>query len=144
MAVLSLPTTFSNSFWTQDYRKGLEVLYGQLEQSIGENTEIAAFIRTRAAAELAIAAQLNAPPPARSVFDVDDGASLLMAFRGLRAEAATEGALHESVAKELQTAVAEPFEKWAEGYKERLHGSKANLLDGWMYSYEVAQTENAS
>ncbi|EIW58644.1 uncharacterized protein TRAVEDRAFT_29154 [Trametes versicolor FP-101664 SS1] len=141
MAVLSLPTTFSNSFWTQDYRKGVEVLYGQLEQSIGENTEIAAFIRTRAAAELAIAAQLNAPPPARSVFDVDDGASLLMAFRGLRAEAATEGALHESVAKELQTAVAEPFEKWAEGYKERLHGSKANLLDGWMYSYEVAQTE---
>lgn len=83
MAVLSLPTTFSNSFWTQDYRKGLEVLYGQLEQSVGENTEIAAFIRvraanvlrydranqgvqTRAAAELAIAAQLNAPPPART------------------------------------------------------------------------------
>lgn len=51
------------------------------------------------------------------MFDVDDGASLLMAFRGLRAEAASEGALHESVAKELQTAVAEPFEKWAEGYK---------------------------
>ena len=45
MAVLSLPLTFSNSFWTQDYRKGLEVLYGQLEQSIAENSEIASFIR---------------------------------------------------------------------------------------------------
>ncbi|KAI0820816.1 hypothetical protein BC628DRAFT_1329645 [Trametes gibbosa] len=141
MAVLSLPTTFSNSFWTQDYRKGLEVLYEQLEQSIGENTEIAAFIRARAAAELAIAAGLNVPPPARSVFDVDDGASLLMAFKGLREEAASEGALHETVARELQTAVAEPFEKWAEGYKERLLTSKANLLDGWMYSYEIAHTE---
>ncbi|KAH9851942.1 hypothetical protein C2E23DRAFT_214849 [Lenzites betulinus] len=141
MAVLSLPTTFSNSFWTQDYRKGLEVLYGQLEQSIGENTEIAAFIRARAAAELAIAAGLNAPPPARSVFDVDDGASLLMAVRGLRDEAAAEGALHETVAKELQTAVADPFEKWAEGYKERLLTSKANVLDGWMYSYEIAHAE---
>lgn len=32
MAVLSLPLTFSNSFWSQDYRKGLEVLYAQLEQ----------------------------------------------------------------------------------------------------------------
>lgn len=32
MAVLSLPLTFTNSFWTQDYRKGLEVLYGKLEQ----------------------------------------------------------------------------------------------------------------
>ncbi|KAI0664187.1 hypothetical protein C8Q70DRAFT_1049696 [Cubamyces menziesii] len=141
MAVLSLPLTFSNSFWTQDYRKGLEVLYGQLEQSIAENSEIASFIRTRAAAELAIAATLNAPPPTGSAFDVDDGASLLMAFKGLREEASAEGAIHESVAKELQTAVAEPFEKWAEGYKERLLASKANMLDGWMYSYEIAQTE---
>ncbi len=32
MAVLSLPLSFSNSFWTQDYRKGLEVLYAKLEQ----------------------------------------------------------------------------------------------------------------
>ncbi|KAI0367057.1 hypothetical protein BV20DRAFT_1093145 [Pilatotrama ljubarskyi] len=146
MAVISLPLTFSNSFWTQDYRKGLEVLYGQLEHGIAENAEIVSFIRvssldTRAAAESAIAATLNAPPPAGSAFNVDDGASLLMAFRGLREEAATEGALHESVAKELQTAVADPFEKWAEGYKERLLGSKANLLDGWMYSYELGQAE---
>ncbi|KAI0352312.1 hypothetical protein OH77DRAFT_1428605 [Trametes cingulata] len=141
MAVLSLPLTFSNSFWTQDYRKGLEVLYGQLEHGIAENGEIVSFIRTRAAAESAIAATLSAPPPAGSAFNVDDGASLLMAFRGLREEAAVEGALHESVAKELQTAVADPFEKWAEGYKERLLGSKANLLDGWMYSYELAQAE---
>ncbi|CDO73283.1 hypothetical protein BN946_scf185008.g45 [Trametes cinnabarina] len=164
MAVLSLPLTFSNSFWTQDYRKGLEVLYGQLEQGIAENDEIVSFIRvssflvtstlfvrvlmprrvrlqTRAAAEMAIAAVLNAPPPAGSVFDVDDGASLLMAFKGLRAEATAEGAVHENVAKELQTAVADPFAKWAEGYKERLLSSKASMLDGWMYSYEVATAE---
>jgi len=32
MAVLSLPLTFTNSFWSQDYRRGLEVLYGKLEQ----------------------------------------------------------------------------------------------------------------
>lgn len=32
MAVLSLPLSFNNSFWTQDYRKGLEVLYSKLEQ----------------------------------------------------------------------------------------------------------------
>jgi len=32
MAVVSLPLTFNNSFWTQDYRKGLEILYGKLEQ----------------------------------------------------------------------------------------------------------------
>ena len=32
MAVLSLPLSFTNSFWSQDYRKGLEVLYQKLEQ----------------------------------------------------------------------------------------------------------------
>jgi hypothetical protein len=32
MAVISLPLTFNNSFWTQDYRRGLEVLYTKLEQ----------------------------------------------------------------------------------------------------------------
>lgn len=31
MAVLSLPLSFNNSFWTQDYRNGLEVLYDKLE-----------------------------------------------------------------------------------------------------------------
>lgn len=32
MAVLSLPLSFTNSFWTQDYRKGLEILFSKLEQ----------------------------------------------------------------------------------------------------------------
>jgi hypothetical protein len=32
MAVISLPLSFTNSFWTQDYRRGLEVLYAKLEQ----------------------------------------------------------------------------------------------------------------
>ncbi|TFK94176.1 hypothetical protein K466DRAFT_6229 [Polyporus arcularius HHB13444] len=143
MAVLSLPLTFSNSFWSQDYRKGLEVLYAQLEQGIAENSEIAQFIRTRAEAELTIGATLKQDPPANSAFEVDDGASLLMAFKGMREETAAQGALHESVAKELATGVAEPFEKWAQGHKERLLTSKANMLEGWMYSYELAQAEVA-
>lgn len=32
MAVLSLPLTFTNSFWSQDYRGGLQVLFDKLEQ----------------------------------------------------------------------------------------------------------------
>lgn len=32
MAVLSLPLSFTNSFWSQDYRRGLEVLYNKIEQ----------------------------------------------------------------------------------------------------------------
>lgn len=32
MAILSLPLSFNNSFWTPDYRKGLEVLFTKLEE----------------------------------------------------------------------------------------------------------------
>ena len=50
-------------------------------------------------------------------FDGDDGASLLMAFRGLQAESAAQGRVHNNIAKELTTLVADPFEDWASGYK---------------------------
>ena len=33
MAVISLPLSFNNSFWTQDYRTGLEVIFRKLEQA---------------------------------------------------------------------------------------------------------------
>lgn len=70
MAAVTLPLTFQNSFWSQDYRTGLEVLFAQLEkvrmfspfdrrsahlyhaslrQGIIENDEIVAFIKVRTA-----------------------------------------------------------------------------------------------
>ena len=67
-----------------------------------------------------------------------------MAVKGLREETISQGLLHESVAKELQTNVAEHFEKWAANHKDRLLASKANMLDGWIYSYEMNQAEVCS
>ncbi|KIJ65674.1 hypothetical protein HYDPIDRAFT_175034 [Hydnomerulius pinastri MD-312] len=144
MAVISLPLTFTNSFWTQDYRKGLEVLYNKLEQGVAENDEIVAFIRARAHAENQLATTLLSPATIGSQgtgFNRDDGASLLMAFRGLQAESAAQGQIHRDIAKDLQTLVAEPFNKWAQGYKERLASSKATALYTWVRSYEDAQKE---
>lgn len=40
-----------------------------------------------------------------------------MAFRGLQAESAAQGKAHQTIAKELRTLVADPFELWARGYK---------------------------
>lgn len=40
-----------------------------------------------------------------------------MAFRGLQAETADHGQLHEAVSQELHTLVAEPFEAWTQEYK---------------------------
>lgn len=50
-------------------------------------------------------------------FNADDGASLLMAFRGLQAETVEHGQLHEAVSQELHTLVAEPFQAWTGEYK---------------------------
>ncbi|KAF8636388.1 hypothetical protein AX17_003570 [Amanita inopinata Kibby_2008] len=144
MAVLSLPLTFNNSFWSQDYRHGIEVLYQKLEQGVAENDEITAFIRARIAAEVQLAASLSRLASAGAEgrgFSADDGASLLMAFRGLQAESITQGKVHDNVAKELNTLVLDPFSEWAEGYRERLRQNKANVLDNWLRTYEQAQAD---
>ncbi|KAJ6621349.1 hypothetical protein B0H10DRAFT_2432380 [Mycena sp. CBHHK59/15] len=144
MAVLSLPLSFTNSFWSQDYRRGLEVLYAKLEQGVAENDEIVAFVRARALAERQLADALTNPMltgAAGMGFGTDDGASLLMAFRGLQAESVTQGQAHKTIANELETLVADPFDQWAQSYKDRLHQSKGSTVDYWLRSYEQAHGE---
>ena len=51
-----------------------------------------------------------------TAFSADDGATLLMAFRGLQAETAQQGGVHQAIARELHQLVADPFEKWAKDY----------------------------
>lgn len=40
-----------------------------------------------------------------------------MAFRGLQAESTAQGQAHKTVAAELETLVADPFDQWAQTYK---------------------------
>ncbi|KAG6909042.1 hypothetical protein DXG01_002316 [Tephrocybe rancida] len=142
MAVLSLPLSFTNSFWSQDYRRGLQVLFNKLDQGVAENAEIVAFIRARAVAEGHLAIALTTPSlTGPAGFSADDGASLLMAFRGLQAESVAQGQAHRTIAKELDTLVADPFEDWAQGYGERIKTNKATVIDNWLKSYEHAYAD---
>ncbi|KXN86633.1 Rho-GTPase-activating protein 8 [Leucoagaricus sp. SymC.cos] len=143
MAILSLPLSFNNSFWSQDYRRGLDVLYRKLEQGVAENQEIIEFIRARSAAEAHLANSLGITTTSRkgTGFNADDGASLLLAFRGLQAESVAQGQAHRTVANELASLVADPFEEWAEGYEDRIRQNKSTVLDSWLKSYEQARSE---
>ncbi|TFK25622.1 hypothetical protein FA15DRAFT_735906 [Coprinopsis marcescibilis] len=146
MAVLSLPLSFNNSFWSQDLRRGLEVLFTKLEQGVYENEEVVEFIRNRARAEAALAAALlnSGPDEAQGKgFDADDGASLLVAFRGLQSETLEHGKLHKTISNELETLVANPFDQWAQGYKDRLQEKKDTVIDSWLRTYEQAQADVA-
>ena len=73
--------------------------------------------------------------------DRDDGASLLMAFRGLQAESVKQGEVHLSIANELENLVADPFESWADRHAARVADSRALLLDGFLKIYEEAVSE---
>lgn len=172
MPVLSLPLSFTNSFWSADLRTGLDVLFAKLDQvrrllfpplprslsqTALENDEIVSFIRLRSAAESQRAAVLARTAPSSSTgFGADDGASLLMAFRGLQAEAVAQAKAHENVAKELISLVLDPFAEWAQGYKaslihscvpvlipsqDRIRQTKSAVLDNWLRNYEQAQAD---
>ncbi|CAE6441078.1 unnamed protein product [Rhizoctonia solani] len=136
---VTLPLTFQNSFWTPDYRTGLNVLFNKLEQGIAENAEVVTFVRSRVAAERNLAASLINPPltgTRGTGFDADDGAALLRAFQGLQAESAAQGNAHKNLAQELETMVADPFEHWAAGHAARVRDSHHVLLDGYIKNYE--------
>ncbi|KZP01697.1 hypothetical protein CALVIDRAFT_594393 [Calocera viscosa TUFC12733] len=146
MPIVTLPLSFSNSFWTQDYRRGLDLLYGKLQQGVAENAEIVTFIKARITAERNIASTLANPAltgPRAAGFGADDGASLLMAFRGLQRESVIQGEVHGAVARDLETIVLDPFEEWAHGHASRVEESRQYLLDGAVKSYEQASTEVA-
>ncbi|KAM6496929.1 hypothetical protein JOM56_007402 [Amanita muscaria] len=142
MPVLSLPLTFTNSFWSQDYRHGLDVLYRKLDNGLVENDQLIAFIRARINAEAQLAASLAHPASLGSNgFGADDGASLFMTFQGLQQESVSQSKLHDNVAKELVSLVINPFAEWAQGYKDRLKQSKSTVLGNWLRNYEQAQTD---
>lgn len=44
---MTLPPSFYNSFWSPDYRTGLEVLFQQLHQGVLEDEDVAEFIEVR-------------------------------------------------------------------------------------------------
>lgn len=69
-------------------------------------------------------------------FETDDGATLLMAFRGLQAESTAQGDVHRAIARDLENLVLVPFSDWANKHRERVTDSKTVLLDGWAHSYE--------
>ncbi|KZS94423.1 hypothetical protein SISNIDRAFT_42434 [Sistotremastrum niveocremeum HHB9708] len=146
MPAVALPLSFNNSFWTQDYRRGLETIYDKLEQGLAEDDEVIEFMRARIVAERNIAGTLTNPgltgPPGRG-FGADDGASLLVAFRGLQQESIKQGEAHRAIANDLGNLVLEPFSTWSEAHKDRVLKSRDVVIEQWLRGYEQASGEVA-
>jgi hypothetical protein len=91
-------------------------------------------------------------------FSADDGASLLVTFRGLQSESVAQGQVHKSIAQELRKLVVDPFDQWSQGHKvcavpnslysllnalfqQRVIERKRAFFDVYIPSYEQAQGE---
>ena len=79
--------------------------------------------------------------PAGTGFSADDGASLLMAFWGIKQETKVQADGHRSLANDLQALALQPFAAWAKGHEQRVKDAKLNLLDVWLHEYEQSINE---
>lgn len=112
-------------FWTADYRKGVTTLFAKLRAGLRESEELLTFVNARIGHERGYANELGGAiaPLDSQGFGVDDGASLLAAFRQLRTSQAELAEAHAQVARQLERNVANPFESWSIGHEERVRAS---------------------
>ncbi|KAL8293658.1 hypothetical protein RQP46_000359 [Phenoliferia psychrophenolica] len=141
-ASVSLPLSFANSFWTEDYRTGYETLYRQLDAGVTMSDEIITNVNKRAKAERSFAQDLHPPALRPDGFGIDEGASLKMGLESLLSAAVQESRAHLQLADELIKSIAAPFEEWSEAHKGRIRSSQS-LIETHLSAYEKKQSEVA-
>ncbi|KAM0753052.1 hypothetical protein T439DRAFT_378788 [Meredithblackwellia eburnea MCA 4105] len=139
-ATVSLPLSFKNSFWSQDYRNGYETLYAQLDAGCIQSEEIILNIQRRAHAERQYANDLHPPALRPDGFGIDEGASLKMGLEALLSSAVQESRAHLQLADELIKSIVKPFEDWSEAHKGRIRSSRA-LIESHLVAYEKKYVE---
>ncbi|KAH3666725.1 hypothetical protein WICMUC_005542 [Wickerhamomyces mucosus] len=123
--------SFADSFWTDDYTTGIEVLFSKLNQGCIENQEFINLFTSRMEYEYDFGKKLVSIPqihqPLKSGFGFDDGASLKNAFKGISIELSNEGDAHLKIADSINGLVLNPFSKWAKEHKQRVNYSEDAL-----------------
>ncbi|WVN86968.1 uncharacterized protein L203_102143 [Cryptococcus depauperatus CBS 7841] len=126
MAPVTLPPTFYNSFWSPDYRTGLEVLFKNLEQGCLENNDVTVFIESQARAHHNLAiALLNPPSPSTSP---ESSSSLSHTLLSLRGASSARGEAHQKLAQELEERLLLGWKSWAERHEVRIKETRADIL----------------
>ena len=74
-------------------------------------------------------------------FEVDDGASLLVAFKGLQAESVEQAKVHLAIATDLDHLILRPFTEWAAKHEERVEESRRVLLDDYLEGFEQGKED---
>ncbi|WVR08274.1 hypothetical protein IAU60_005321 [Kwoniella sp. DSM 27419] len=126
MAPVTLPPSFYNSFWSPDYRSGLEVLFKSLEQGCLENDDVEDFIDSQITAHTTLAQSLLNPPLASS--SSDRSSSLQHTLLSLRGASSARGEAHKALALELEQRVLGGFRSWKERHEVRVKEARGDML----------------
>ncbi|KAL7424901.1 Rho-GTPase-activating protein 8 [Cryptotrichosporon argae] len=125
MAPVTLPPSFHSSFWTPDYRSGLDVLFKQLDAGIVENEDLADFIHSQAKAHYALSASLLDPPLGSNH---QSTSSLQHTLLSLRGASSARGEAHRALAAELEQRVLGSFNPWKNRHEDRIEGAREDVL----------------
>ncbi|GAA5891934.1 hypothetical protein JCM8208_002943 [Rhodotorula glutinis] len=143
----TLPPTFSNSFWSADYRTGFTSLYDALDASLIQSDELLAQVRRRKDAEESFADTLFPPALRKDGFGADDGGSLRIGFEALLTQSVNEGRARQALADDLQRSILTPFSTWSTSHAGRVRSSRAQVetaLTAWERKRTVVEQSKAT
>nr|XP_018260514.1 GTPase activating protein [Kwoniella dejecticola CBS 10117]OBR82672.1 GTPase activating protein [Kwoniella dejecticola CBS 10117] len=126
MAPVTLPPSFYNSFWSPDYRSGLEVLFKSLEQGCLENDDVDAFIESQIKSHLILSQSLLNPP--LPTVSPESSSSLQHTLLSLRGASSARGEAHRALAQELEQRVLAGFKSWKERHEVRVKEARTDML----------------
>ncbi|OCF37050.1 GTPase activating protein [Kwoniella heveanensis BCC8398] len=126
MAPVTLPPSFYNSFWSPDYRSGLEVLFKSLEQGCLENDDVEAFIDSQIRAHTTLSQTLLNPPI--SPTSAESSSSLQHTLLSLKGASSARGEAHKALANELEQRVLSGFRAWKERHEVRIKEARGDVL----------------
>ncbi|KAK6908958.1 hypothetical protein I203_102965 [Kwoniella mangroviensis CBS 8507] len=126
MAPVTLPPSFYNSFWSPDYRSGLEKLFRALEQGCLEDDDVEAFIDSQIKSHLILSQSLLNPP--LPTVSPESSSSLQHTLLSLRGASSARGEAHRALAQELEQRVLSGFRNWKERHEVRVKEARTDML----------------
>ncbi|GAA5981053.1 hypothetical protein JCM10908_003965 [Rhodotorula pacifica] len=130
-----LPATFSNSFWSSDYRTGLKSLFTALDAATVQSEELVGHVQRRVELERTLAHGLVPPALRKDGFALDEGASLRIGFEALLTSSVSEARARQRLAEDLERTILIPFSSWSASHAARLSTSRTTLFTA-LDSYE--------
>ncbi|KAI5962911.1 rga8 [Candida theae] len=124
--------SFAESFWTQDYNSGFQILFEQLNEGIRENDDFIDLFRKRMESEMLYGTSLksistNATPTSKRQTNDDYASTIKNVYSELHENFNKQGQHHLEIAENIETMVLNPFEKWSKEHEQRVGYSTSTI-----------------